>query len=98
MKLIIDISEDVYKRTKFHKEFRDLNDCVITIKSLENGTPLEKHDEEIIRETIASIWGKPPYNEVLDKIKAEILDFKEKCTACDYLGCGILDLIDKYRK
>lgn len=35
---------------------------------------------------------------VLDKIRAEILNFKEKCNASDYLGCGILDIIDKYRK
>lgn len=42
MKLIIDIPEDVYKRTKFYKEFRDLNDCVITIKALENSAPLSK--------------------------------------------------------
>ena len=33
----------------------------------------------------------------LDKIRAEILNFKEKCNASDYLGCGILDVIDKYR-
>jgi len=34
---------------------------------------------------------------VLDKIRAEILNFKEKCNASDYLGCGILEIIDKYR-
>ena len=41
MKLIIDIPEDVYKRTVFYREFKDLNDCVKTIKALENGTPLD---------------------------------------------------------
>ena len=41
MKLIIDIPEDVYKRTVFYREFKDLNDCVTTIKALENGTPLD---------------------------------------------------------
>lgn len=40
MKLIIDIPEDVYKKTVFYREFRDLNDFVATIKSLENGTPI----------------------------------------------------------
>ena len=34
---------------------------------------------------------------VLEQIRQEILDFKEKCNASDYLGCGILELIDKYR-
>ena len=40
MKLIIDIPEEVLKRTVFYREFRDLNDCVTTIKALENGTPI----------------------------------------------------------
>ena len=35
--------------------------------------------------------------DVLDKIRAEILNFKEKCNASDYLGCGILEIIDKYK-
>ena len=34
---------------------------------------------------------------VLEQIRAEILNFKEKCNASDYLGCGILEIIDKYR-
>lgn len=40
MKLVIDIPEDVYKRTVFYREFKELNDCIATIKALENGTPL----------------------------------------------------------
>lgn len=35
--------------------------------------------------------------DVFEQIRAEILNFKEKCNASDYLGCGILDIIDKYR-
>ena len=42
------------------------------------GTPLEKHDAKIIKETVESIWGKPPYTEVLDKIRAEIEHCKNK--------------------
>ena len=42
MKLVIDIPEDVYKRTVFYREFKDLNDCVTTIKALENGTPFDR--------------------------------------------------------
>ena len=41
MRYIIDIPEDVFKRTVFYREFRDLNDCVTTIKALENGIPLD---------------------------------------------------------
>ena len=50
MKLIIDIPEDVYKRTVFYREFKDLNDCVKTIKALENGTPLPKGHGRLIDE------------------------------------------------
>lgn len=42
MQIVIDIPEDVYKRTVFYREFRDLSDCVATIKALENGTSLPK--------------------------------------------------------
>ena len=35
---------------------------------------------------------------VLEQIRQEILDFREKCNASDYLGCGILEIIDKYRQ
>ena len=44
MKLIIDIPDDVYKKTVFYREFKDLNDCVTTIKALENGTPIPDTD------------------------------------------------------
>lgn len=42
MQIVIDIPEDVYKRTVFYREFRDLSDCVATIKALEKATPLPK--------------------------------------------------------
>lgn len=42
MQIVIDIPEDVLKRTVFYREFRDLNDCITTIKALENATPLPK--------------------------------------------------------
>jgi len=47
MKLIIDLDEEVYKRTKFYREFRDLNDCVITLKAIDNAVPLEDIKTEI---------------------------------------------------
>lgn len=43
MKLIIDIPEDIYKRTVFYREFKDLNDCVTTIKVLEKAVSLPEH-------------------------------------------------------
>ena len=47
MKLVIDIPEDVFKRTVFYREFRDLNDCVITLKALEKAVSLEEELEKI---------------------------------------------------
>ena len=40
MQVIIDIPEDVLKRTVFYREFKDLNDCITTIKALEKATPV----------------------------------------------------------
>ena len=42
MQIVIDIPKDVYKRTRFYKEFRDLNDCIVTLKAIDNGIPLPK--------------------------------------------------------
>ena len=54
IELVIKMPEDVYKRTVFYREFKDLSDCVTTIKALENGTPLPKqHTELVDRQTIA---------------------------------------------
>lgn len=54
-----------------------------------------KHDEEVIKETVESIWGKPPYieyidklidkcmetlfDDTLDKIRAEVERFQANC-------------------
>lgn len=40
MQIMIDIPEDVLKRTVFYREFKDLNDCITTIKALENAVPV----------------------------------------------------------
>lgn len=61
-----------------------------TVDVLEQKTDLN----EAVR--IAYEQGRKDALEVLDKIRAEILNFKEKCNASDYLGCGILEIIDKY--
>lgn len=48
MQIVIDIPEDVYKRTVFYREFRDLSDCVATIKALEKATPLPEEHGRLI--------------------------------------------------
>lgn len=104
MKLIIDIPEyaynDMIKLVKVDGDIDRLVDVAIS-----NGTPLEKHDEEIIAETVASIWGKPPYTEVLDSIKAEIENKissdTENIILTQKFNEGLITsiaIIDKYRK
>ncbi len=46
---------------------------------------------------VKAVQNGIPLDNVFDKIRAKILNFKEKCNASDYLGCGILEIIDKYR-
>lgn len=62
------------------------------------GVDFSKHDEEIIKETVESVWGKPPYTELLDKIRAEI----EQMNCLDYVKPitveEVFAIIDKYRK
>ena len=48
MQIVIDIPEDVLKRTVFYREFKDLNDCVTTIKALEKAVPLPKNHGRLI--------------------------------------------------
>ena len=101
MKLIIDIPEGLKK--DFELEQWTALSCMEMKNALINGTPLDKHDEEVIAETVESIWGKPPYIDVLDKIKAEIeqnaypivhgVNNHEKGMTL----YGILQVIDKYR-
>ncbi len=104
MKLIVDISEDVYTRL-FDNGIQDneiaVDDVCEMARALRHGTPLETHDEEVIKETVESIWGKPPYTEVLDKIRAEILVLDD--ADYDYDGyykavTDALAIIDKYKE
>lgn len=48
MQIVIDIPEDVYKRTVFYREFKELNDLITTIKALEEATPLPKGHGKLI--------------------------------------------------
>ena len=61
-----------------------------------NGQKLYEHDELIKCFEDLGVFEQEPKTDVLNKIRAEILNFKEKCNASDYLGCGILEIIDKY--
>lgn len=107
MKIVIDIPQNLYQEIMDNADEIQENGCVFD-RAIINGTPLEKHDEEVIKETVESIWGKPPYTELLDKIRAEIDKRKstiDKAISEDeskieglkeaYTDC--LEIIDKYR-
>lgn len=104
MKLIIDINDNEYKGIKKYPD--NITSYPVTIHlydAVKNGTPLDKHDEEIIATTVESIWGKPPYTELLDKIRAEIMKLDD--INPDYpmdrtihiSRNEVLQIIDKYR-
>lgn len=108
MKLIIDINDNEYEGIKKYPD--NITSYPVTIHlydAVRNGTPLDKHDEEIIAETVESIWGKPPYTELLEKLRAEIENhcglLKENhCKYCSYCNSvmgvrEILEIIDKYK-
>ena len=65
--------------------------------------PDKDYDEEIIAETVESIWGKPPYTELLDKIRAEIEDiycgqYCDNPLTADTVKERVLEIIDKYKE
>jgi hypothetical protein len=89
--------------TKYNKGYeRAIMDIEEKIAKLPSVQPnREKHDEEIIKETVASIWGKPPYTEVLDKIRAEIEQMPSELTADGRRMIrrgSVFRIIDKYRE
>ena len=48
VELVIKLPKDVFKKTVFYREFRDLNDCITTIKALENAVLLPKGHGRLI--------------------------------------------------
>lgn len=100
MKLIIDINDNEYEGIKKYPD--NITSYPVTIHlydAVRNGTPLDKHDEEIIAETVESIWGKPPYTELLEKLRAEIEAYQSDAFYSDNVMMNkktVLEIIDKY--
>lgn len=70
MKYIIELPEEVYKRTIFYKEFHDLNDCVTTIKALEKAVPLPKEHGDLVdrRELKKEVYTATEWNGDIHRI------------------------------
>ena len=56
MELVIKIDEDYYEMIKRAVEH---GHDFMPYKLIAHGVPLDKHDEELIKDTVASIWGEP---------------------------------------
>lgn len=96
MELIIDISEEV-KQVFDNAESNDLKGGYydhggLIGKAIKNGTPLAKHDEEVIKETVESIWGKPPYIEHIDNLIDKCMETLFDVTL-DKIATELKDLI-----
>ena len=85
MKLVIEISEDIYKTLKtvtnivygFRSGKTLVHACLTAIR---NGIPLDEHEKEIIEEVTESLWGKPPYRDLLNAISKEITSLPSELT------------------
>ena len=78
MKLIIEIDETDYRQIRAFDEGVTAYQLTLRLyNAVFNGTPLDKHDEEIIAETVESIWGKPPYTELLDNLINDLEALRE---------------------
>ena len=78
MKLLIDINDNEYEGIKKYPD--NITSYPVTIHlydAVRNGVPLDKHDEEIIATTVESIWGKPPYTDMFDKLRTDLEALRE---------------------
>lgn len=58
MELVIKIDDIIYKDAVNSK--RLFNEYVTDVAiAIMDGVPLDRHDEELIKDTVASIWGEP---------------------------------------
>ena len=77
MELIIDIPDEMAHRFKNEGEQKHY-DYHTVLKACVDAIPLEKHDEEIIKETVESVWGKPCDDaisrEAVDKLVNELAE------------------------
>ena len=91
MQIVIDIPEDVYKRTVFYREFRDLSDCVATIKALEKATPLPKGHGDLIdvnRKITVTV-----YDEQYEEWGEETLTVREALNRWSDEGITVKDVV-----
>lgn len=81
VELVIKIPEHCLKELKC-VELNESNEGAVfhAIKCILNGIPLDKHEKEIIEEVTESLWGKPPYRDLLNAISKEITSLPSELT------------------
>lgn len=89
MKIVIDIPEDVLKRTVFYREFKDLNDCITTIKALEKAVPIPKGHGRIM--DVDKVIKKMEEREEQLKDDRSIWETAGVETALDMFGEAIIE-------
>lgn len=89
MKIVIDIPEDVLKRTVFYREFKDLNDCITTIKALEKAITLPKSHGRIM--DVDKVIKKMEEREEQLKDDRSIWETAGVETALDMFGEAIIE-------
>lgn len=89
MKIVIDIPEDTLKRTVFYREFKDLNDCITTIKALEKAVPIPKGHGRIM--DVDKVIKKMEEREEQLKDDRSIWETAGVETALDMFGEAIIE-------
>lgn len=89
MKIVIDIPEDVLKRTVFYRKFKDLNDCITTIKALEKAVPIPKGHGRIM--DVDKVIKKMEEREEQLKDDRSIWETAGVETALDMFGEAIIE-------
>ena len=76
MRIIIDIPDNDYDNIMYNHEFRSW-DMTVLEQIIAKGVDLDKHDEELIKETVANVWGTVVPMSVIEDIKTEIAEYKD---------------------
>ena len=71
MQIVIDIPDNDYDNIMYNHEYRSW-DMTVLERIIANGIDLDKHDEELIKETVANVWGTVVPMSVIEDIRTEI--------------------------
>lgn len=82
MELVIKIDDDKYNSIMTMYDTFPLDMKEWGLQAIHDGVPLDKHDEELIKDTVASIWGEPCEDCISREEALEIM-----CDTCPMYNC-----------